>query len=91
MKEYLIEINPCNFEMLYSVSSERCILNCISKLKNIMNFSYKVCFGSDMDKAIPKLFFMYYRTEQMSKYVNVGQTKKMTVKNVEMEYKVMRY
>ena len=56
-----------------------------------MNFSYKVCFGSDMDKAIPKLFFMYYRTEQMSKYVNVGQTKKMTVKNVEMEYKVMRY
>ena len=35
-----------------------------------MNFFYKVCFGSDMDEAIPKLFFMCYKIEQMSKYFN---------------------
>ena len=44
-----------------------------------MNFSYKVCFGSDMDKAIPKLFFMYYRTEQMSKFLAMLGTRIFTV------------
>ena len=44
--------------------------------KKLWTFLIKFVFGSDIDKAIPKLFFMYYRTEQMSKYVNVEHTQK---------------
>ena len=33
-----------------------------------------------MDKAIAKLFFMYYGTEQTSKYSNAGHTQKLQSK-----------
>lgn len=53
-------------------------------------------FGNPMGVAILKLFFMYYRIEQMSNYVNGVAGKKgnytndMTVKNTEMEYKTKK-
>lgn len=67
----------------YSKDKENC--------REIMNFAYMV-FGNALGIAILKLFFMYYRIEQMSKYVNVAGkkgscTSGMRVKNIEMEYK----
>lgn len=52
-------------------------------------------FRNALGIAILKLFFMYYRIEQMSKYINVAGkkgscTSGMRVKNMEMEYKTKK-
>lgn len=52
-------------------------------------------FGNAMGIAILKLFLIYYRIEQMSKYVNVADkkgscTNGMRVKNIEMEHKTKK-